>query len=109
MISSTGRTAERTHILRHRIPTTDDYPINTKQYRFPQIHKKESNRQVQELLEGGIIRPSISPYNTPIWIVPKKVDSQDNKRWRMVLEFHSLNDKTISDAYPLPNIVNILN
>lgn len=97
-----------THILRHRIPTVDGYPINTKQYRFPQIHKTEINRQVQELLKGDNIRQSQSPYNTPIWIVPKKSDSQGNKRWRMVLDFRSLNDKTIGDAYPLSNIVDIL-
>jgi len=47
-------------------------------------------------------------YNTPIWIVPKKEDSKGNKRWRMVLDFLALNDKTIGDAYPLPNIVDIL-
>jgi len=42
-----------THVLQHRIPTTDDRPINTRQYRFPQIHKEEINRQIEELLEGG--------------------------------------------------------
>jgi len=97
-----------TNVLRHQIPTTDDHPINTRQYRFPQIHKDEINRQVEELLEGGIVKHSQSPYNTPIWIVPKKEDSKGNKRWRMVLDFRALNNKTIGDAYPLPNIVDIL-
>jgi len=56
--------------------------------------------------EGGIVKPSQSPYNTPICI--KKEDSKGNKRWRVVLDFRALNDKTIGDAYPLPNIVDIL-
>jgi len=43
-----------------------------------------------------------------VWIVPKKPDSKGNKRWRMVLDFRDLNDKTIGDAYPLPNITEIL-
>ncbi|KAM0730323.1 Retrovirus-related Pol polyprotein from transposon 17.6 [Formica fusca] len=103
-----GEKLTATHVLQHRIPTTDDQPINTRQYRFPQIHKEEINKQVEELLEGGIVKHSQSPYNTPIWIVPKKEDSQGNKRWRMVLDFRALNDKTIGDAYPLPNIVDIL-
>jgi len=67
------------------------------------------------LLEGSIIKPSQSSYNTPIWIVPKKEDSKGNKRklerkilQRMVLDFRALNDKTIGDAYPLSNIVDIL-
>lgn len=40
--------------------------------------------------------------------MPKKEDSTGNKRWRMVLDFRALNDKTVGDAYPLPNIVDIL-
>jgi len=40
--------------------------------------------------------------------VPKKDDSQGNKKWRLVIDFRALNEKTIRDAYPLPNIVDIL-
>jgi hypothetical protein len=83
-------------------------PIQTRQYRFPVVHKDEINKQVNELLDQNIIKPSKSPYNTPVWIVPKKPDSKGNKRWRMVLDFRNLNDKTIGDAYPLPNITEIL-
>lgn len=97
-----------TSVLKHRIPTVNEIPIHTRQYRFPVIHKDEINKQVNELLEQEIIKPSKSPYNTPVWIVPKKADSKGNKRWRMVLDFRELNDKTVGDAYPLPNITEIL-
>lgn len=82
-----------TNVLEHRIPTTNEIPIHTRQYRFPVIHKDEINKQVNELLEQEIIKPSKSPYNTPVWIVPKKADSKGNKRWRMVLDFRELNEK----------------
>ena len=96
--------------MQHQISTTDDRSINTRQYKFPQLHKEEINKQIEELLEGGIVKPSQSPYNClmPIWIVPKKEDSKRNKKWRMVLDFRALNEKTVGDAYPLPNIVDIL-
>ena len=55
-----------------------------------------------------LLKPSQSPYNTPVWIVPKKLDSHGNRKWRMVLDFRKLNEKTIGDAYPLPNIIDIL-
>jgi len=42
-----------------------------RQYSFPQIHKEEINRQIEELLEEGIVKPSQSSYNTSIWIVLK--------------------------------------
>ncbi|XP_036150748.1 uncharacterized protein LOC118648534 [Monomorium pharaonis] len=81
---------------------------NTKQYRYPPIHKDEIDRQVGELLKNDVIKPSTSPYNSPLWIVPKKADSKGNKRWRLVIDFRSLNEKTLGDAYPLPNITEIL-
>lgn len=56
----------------HRIPTINDIPIYSKAYRFPEVHKDEVDKQVMEMLDSGIITKSSSPYNAPIWIVPKK-------------------------------------
>ena len=94
--------------MRHKINTTDNHPVYTKQYRYPPIHKEEINKQIEALLDNGTISPSDSPYNSPLWIVPKKPDSLGNKRWRMVIDYRTLNEKTIGDAYPLPNITEIL-
>jgi len=90
---------EHTNATQHFIPTINEVPIHTKQYRFPPIHKEEINKQVTELLNDDIIEYSNSPYNSPIWIVPKKPDSAGNKRWRMVIDYRALNEKTIGDAY----------
>ena len=103
-----GEPLKGTNAISHRIITTDEQPISTKQYRFPPIHKEEIDKQVSELLNKDIIKPSKSPYNSPLWIVPKKPDAQGNKQWRMVIDYRSLNEKTIGDAYPLPNINEIL-
>jgi len=97
-----------TNATQHVIPTINEIPIHTKQYRFPPVHKEEINKQVGTLLHDSIIEPSTSPYNSPLWIVPKKADSVGNKRWRMVIDYRALNEKTIGDAYPLPNITDIL-
>ena len=67
-----GEELGATDVLVDRIPTTDEFPVNCRQYRFPEIHKHKINKQVQAQLEGGIIRKSFSPYNSPIWIVSKK-------------------------------------
>ena len=97
-----------TNTIQHSIETVNETPINTKQYRFPPIHKDEIRNQVSALLEKGIIQQSTSPYNSPVWVVPKKVDSAGKRRWRMVIDYRLLNEKTVSDAYPLPNITEIL-
>lgn len=92
----------------HKIETVDSIPVNVRQYRFPPIHKEEINKQIGELLENDVIKPSTSPYNSPLWIVPKKPDAKGNKRWRLVIDYRMLNEKTIKDSYPLPNITEIL-
>ena len=52
-------------------------------------------KEVTDLLENKDIFPSDSPYNSPVWVVPKKADPQGNKRWRMVIDYRALNEKTI--------------
>ncbi|CAK9811734.1 Retrovirus-related Pol polyprotein from transposon 297 [Anthophora quadrimaculata] len=98
----------KTDAIEHRIPTINNEPIHVKQYRYPPVHREEISKQITELLENDIIKPSNSPYNSPLWVVPKKPDSRGNKRWRMVIDYRSLNENSIADAYPLPNITEIL-
>jgi len=60
-------------------------------------------------MRNDVIKLLNSPYNSPILIVPKKPDSQGNKRWRMIIDYRALNKKTIKgDAYSVPNITEIL-
>ena len=63
---------------------------------------------MKQLLEEGIIVKSDSVWNTPILVVPKKAGPDGNRKWRMVVDFRKLNEKTIGDAYPLPDITEIL-
>ena len=41
-------------------------------------------------------------------IVPKKLDASGERKYRVVIDYRRLNDKVIGDAYPLPNITDIL-
>lgn len=94
--------------VKHEIKTTDEIPVHVKTYRYPYIHKEEVQRQINDMLDKGIIRPSSSPWSSPIWIVPKKLDASGQQKWRIVTDFRKLNEKTISDRYPIPNISDIL-
>lgn len=88
---------------RHRIPTINEIPIYSRTYRFPEIHKDEVERQITEMLESGIITKSCSPYNAPIWVVPKKMDNSGKEKWRVVVDYR-LNDVTIEDKFPIPRM-----
>lgn len=92
----------------HKIATKDEIPIYTKSYRYPYIHKEEVRFQISKMLEDKIIRPSFSPWSSPVWIVPKKMDASGKKKWRLVIDYRKLNEKTIDDKYPIPNISDIL-
>lgn len=70
--------------------------------------KNEIEKQVKALLDDGIIRPSRSPYNSPVWIVPKKLDASGEKKFRMVIDYRKLNAITIADKYPIPEINEVL-
>lgn len=99
-----GCTANVTHHIR----TTDEIPTYAKNYRFPEIYREELDKQMDELIQQGIVRDSDSPWNAPLWIVPKKMDSSGKQRFRVVVDYRKLNDKTIEDKYPLPQISDLL-
>ena len=97
-----------TSAIKHEIKTKDEIPVHTKSYRYPHCHKQEVKTQINELLIQKIIRPSISPWTSPVWIVPKKPDASGKKKWRMVIDYRKINEKTIDDRYPIPNITDTL-
>lgn len=97
-----------TNTIKHKIKTTDEIPVYTKSYRYPYIHKAEVQSQIEKMLQQKIIQPSESPWSSPIWIVPKKLDASGQQKWRLVVDYRKLNEKTISDRYPIPNISDVL-
>lgn len=98
-----------TDIATHKLPFhKQSQTINIRPYRLPESHKTEVNKQVQEMLKNNIITPSVSPWNSPLLVVPKKADSLGNKKWRVVVDFRKLNELTVGDAFPIPNITDII-
>ena len=97
-----------TTTVKAEIRTTNNSPIYSRSYPYPMSLKSEVEKQINKLLEDGIIRPSRSPYNSPVWIVDKKPDSLGNKQYRLVIDYRKLNLVTVADRYPLPEINEVL-
>jgi thymidylate kinase/transposase InsO family protein len=87
----------------HSIDTGDAAPIKQAYYRMPFAKQQELNAHVQKWLELGIIRPSSSPWSSPMHLVPKK-----GGETRAVIDYRKLNAVTRKDAFPLPRIDDIL-
>ena len=93
----------------HEIKTSEAaQPINVRPYRLPFRHRQEIDRQIQKLEEDNIIAPSKSPWNAPLLVVPKKPDENGVVKYRVCVDFRKLNQISTGDAYPLPNITEIL-
>ena len=60
---------------------------------------RELKAQLQELLSKGFIRPSASPWGTPILFVKKKDGS-----FQMCIDYRQLNKVTIKNKYLIPRI-----
>lgn len=97
-----------THEIKHELRLTDNKPIFVRNYRQAPKQKEEIKKQINQLLENNIIQESNSPWSCPVHIVPKKMDASGEQKYRLVIDYRKLNDKTIEDKYPLPNIDDIL-
>ena len=74
-------------------------PISVTPYRMAPTELRELKTQFQELLEKGYIRPSISPWGTPVLFVKKK-----DGTLRLCIDYRQLNRVTIKNKYPLPRV-----
>lgn len=86
-------------LVEHQIHLTDDVPIRQRYRRLPPSQYDQVKAHIQQLLETGIVKPSSSPYSSPIVIVQKKGGDL-----RLCVDYRLLNAKTRKDAYPLPRI-----
>ena len=65
-------------------------------YRMALAKLKELKVQLQELLDKGCVRPSVSPWGAPILFVKKKDDTL-----RMCIDYQQINKVTVKNMYLL--------
>ena len=93
----------KTNVVKHTIPLETNKPIKQKPYRIPYALREECERQIKSMMENEIIRPSSSPWMSPVVLVKKK-----DSTIRFCVDFRKLNDVTHKDTYPLPRIDDML-
>ncbi|CAO1939527.1 unnamed protein product [Urochloa humidicola] len=82
----------------HSIPLVQGAkPVYIRPYRYPPALKDEIEKQVQDLLDKGIIQHSNSPFSSPMLLVKKKDGS-----WRPCVDYRYLNALTIRGKFPIP-------
>ena len=88
-----------TDAVEHDINTGDRPPIRCAPRRMSPQKMKKEEACVTEMLTGGQIEASDSPWSSPVVLVTKKDGGT-----RFCVDYRQLNDATIKDAYPLPRI-----
>lgn len=75
----------------HRIPLIEGAKVvNQRPYRMPHHQKEILEKIIKELLKYGVIRPSTSPFSSPMLLVKKKDGS-----WRLCTDYRKLNAITV--------------
>ena len=89
-----------------------DFPINLKPnavafqqkpYKLPYVHAADVRLQIEHLLAEGIIVRSYSNFASPVLLVRKP-----DGTYRMCVDYRRLNHITLTDAFPMPSIDDIL-
>ena len=88
---------ERTNLVQHRIYTEDVPPIKSRSYNVPPNEQEFIKEEIGRMLESKIIRPSKSPWASPVVLVRKK-----NGKLRFCVDYRKLNGITKKNTYLLP-------
>ena len=91
-----------TPLLEHAIETHGPSLHQPYRRQNPAVRREEM-AQVQQMLSSNVIRPSNSPWASPVVMVRKKDGSLS-----FCVDFRQLNAATVMDAHPLPRIDDIL-
>ena len=92
-----------TSLVKHTIDTGDHPPIKQQPYRTPMIYQEKITEMIDGMQAQGVVRPSSSPWASPVVLVPKK-----DRTARFCIDYRRLNAISRKDVYPLPRIEDIL-
>jgi hypothetical protein len=87
---------------RHDIQRGNALAIKKNPYRVPYALREEMKRQLDDMLDKGVITPSASLWGAPLILVPKK-SPDGTPKYRFCTDFRGLNSVTMTPVYPIPD------
>ena len=105
----------KTQLIEIEIDTGDQLPVAQNPYTLPLKHYDWVRREIETLEKAGVIERSLSPWASPVIVVPKKSAPDEPPRRRLCVDYRKVNDlqqkvsKTDKSTgclslYPLPKI-----
>lgn len=97
-----------TDLVEHEINLETDKPIFTKQYNIPHAFRDEMRKQVRKMYDQGIIKETLSPYNSPV-IILRKITENGKIKFRFVFDLRNLNKFHTPIFFDLPTLPDMFN
>ena len=102
----------RTKLVKMDIDTGDSPPVSSRPYTLPLKHYEWVQKEIESLECAGVITKSMSPWASPIVIVPKKSAPGEPLKRRLCVGFRKVNEQVIKEGkskdqisiHPLPKI-----
>lgn len=107
--SSSLKSLGHTDLVKPEIKFTSECSIKCLPFPIPQALQAEAKKQIQELVEAGIIERNLSNWACPMLLVKKKAtDSKAQQTYRMALDLRLINSIIEGSSYPLPKIQDLI-
>ena len=113
--SKNNKDIGKTQVIEMEIDTADSLPIAQSPYTLPLKHYDWVRQEIKTLEKAGVIERSLSPWASPVIVVPKKSAPDEPPRRRLCVDYRKVNvlqqevrrtDKSTGclSLYPLPKI-----
>ncbi|KAM4692000.1 uncharacterized protein WCC33_016822 [Rhinophrynus dorsalis] len=100
---STARCPGSAKLDDHQVEIVDQAPLQQPAYWVPEAVKSHIQKELRDMQDRGVIEESDSPWASPVVLVPKI-----ERTTRFCVDYQRLNDKTVTDAYPMPWVDDLL-
>ena len=113
--SKNNKDIGRTQLIEMEIDTGDHIPVAQSPYTLPLKHYDWVRKEIETLEKAGVIQRSLSPWASPVIVVPKKSAPDEPPRRRLCVDYRRVNSlqqevekgnksKGCLSLYPLPKI-----
>ncbi len=103
-IALPGEPLSVTHCAEHHIKLKPgSNPVYINAYKLPHSQRQLVEELIKDMLDQGVIQESNSPWNSPLFLVPKK-----DSRLHPLIDFQRVNEVTVDDHCLLPALWDLL-